>query len=83
MSSTEVDENNKFSTKINVADGKYIVRVADYDGGNIKEVNVPKQEEEEKTPETSDNIARYVIISLIALMGLTTSIVLLKKRLIK
>ncbi len=81
MDSTDVNSDNKFSTKINVTDGKYIVRVADYEGGNIKEVAVPRVEEnDEKTPETSDNVVKYIILLIVSLSGVILTLIFFKKK---
>ncbi|MCR5146635.1 MAG: LPXTG cell wall anchor domain-containing protein [Clostridia bacterium] len=41
----DVDVNNKFNLVIEVPEGTYIVKVADYEGGEVVEKTVPKTEE--------------------------------------
>ena len=72
MASGQVDD-AKYEVSIDgFEDGKkYIVRVSNYDGGDFLEQLVP---DEEKTPDTSDNVYSYIIIgtiSVISLLGIT------------
>ena len=46
-----VDSNNKYKVEITVPEGKYIIKVADYDGGNTITKNIP--EETQKTDSDS------------------------------
>lgn len=48
---TDVDNNNKYEYIIEIAEGNYVVKVADYDGGTYvsKEVTVAKAEEDVAT----------------------------------
>ena len=78
-----VDDDFTFKAIIDVPNGKYILKVADYDGGEYSEVGFNKEdpapgavateevkEDTAKTPETLDNIALYVGLSIISIIGL-------------
>lgn len=57
MKTSSVNDNNEYSDSIEVPEGNYLVRVADYDGGDYKEQVVKvdsNEEEEEKAEETTD-----------------------------
>lgn len=53
MQTTSVGSNNNYSDIITIASGTYVVKVADYDGGEYKSVTVsPKEENNQQTDKT-------------------------------
>ena len=85
---SDVDEDNSFEDNIDIAeDGTYVVKVANYDGGEYKSVNVTvsslvKKDSANKisNPKTLDNIASYVILFLIAGGGSLGTLLYFKKK---
>lgn len=78
MESGQVDDGKYNVTIDGFEEGKkYMVRVANYDGGDFLEQLVP---DETKTPDTGDDIYTFIIIgtlSVVSLLGIT----IYKKRL--
>lgn len=76
-----VSDDNTFKTKIDVENGRYTLRVADYDGGDYKKVSFIKEDPAPgSVPETSDNIGKYIVIGLVSLTALSANL-LIRKRL--
>ena len=62
---------NAFEGEFTVSEtGKYTVSCANYEGGEIKSVEVEIITSNEETPNTIDKILLYVIIALISVVGL-------------
>ena len=88
---TEVDllssavDSNKFEGSFeNVSEGKYVVSCANYEGGEIKSVDVTvgaaTTGETTKTVPTGDNVKTYVIIAIVSIIAIAGATVYLKKR---
>lgn len=73
MQTTSVNDENKYSYDIELGKGKYIVRVADYDGGDFKESCITVYGDV-KNPNTLDNIYIYVILLVVAIAGIVYGI---------
>lgn len=52
-----VDNDNKYEVEIEAKEGKYIIKVADYDGGEYKTVTIP-EDAEETTEETKEKATK-------------------------
>lgn len=79
MKTTAVDDSNKFSDTITVdADGTYVVRVADYEGGSYEQTSVVVQTDTSSTTgttpsETASSTAAPASDSTVAATGSKTS----------
>ena len=81
-----VQDDNTFKTNLKIENGKYIVKVADYDGGEYLEAafnkeepydgNAPEEEKEtsEKTPETLDKVSSYILMFGLSILGIIACI---------
>lgn len=76
--SVQVNDDNTFEFSETFEAKKYVIKVADYDGGNVITKTVSLNNE--NTPDTSDNIINYIIIASLSIISLT-GIVIYKKRL--
>ena len=67
---TYVDNDNKYEETIKIdKDEKYVVKVADYDGGRYMETKINEEDEvltATVNPDTSDNIKLYLSLLLIS-----------------
>ena len=88
IETASVDEDNNFDYSIEVEKGTYVVKAADYDGGEYvtKKVSVGTTNEnasttssDSKIPNTGDTIIIFVVLLVISVLGLGIA-VLLKKR---
>lgn len=80
METTAVDSSNKYSKKINLTDGKYIVKTANYDGGDYLKKSVEPQSNSVKNPQTYDGIMTWIVIGLVSVSGIVGTIVYRKKK---
>lgn len=82
-----VDDDFTFKAIIDVPNGKYILKVADYDGGEYSEVGFNKEdpapgavateevkEDTTKTPETLDKVSSYILMFGLSILGIITCI---------
>ena len=83
-----VSDDYKYETRINIDNGTYTIKVADYDGGEYKESSFKKEDpfndtvpaateetpDTTKTPETSDKIFAYLSLLSISIVGIILSI---------
>lgn len=80
-------EDNKFEGTFTVNDkGNYKVACANYEGGDIKEVDATITTVNTKTAtntKTGDNIIPFILIALISIIGIITTIVINKKKILK
>lgn len=86
MKSGEVID-GKYTVVIDELDdtNSYLVRVANYNGGDfleVKAVNIEAPVVKENTPETSDNFSTYIIIGVLSVLSLV-SIIYFRKKLIR
>lgn len=83
---TVTAESDKFSITLpkieGLKEGKYNVKVADYNGTNAdtKSVEITPTESI-KNPQTYDGIKLYVILAIISLIGIISMIVVIRKKL--
>ena len=77
----QVNDDNTYSITIEAAPQKYVVRAADYNGGAYLEVTVEPNDETvtSKNAKTGDFIHIYVIVGIVALIGLFGTVFYLKK----
>lgn len=77
----QVNDDNTYSVTIEMEAKKYILRTADYNGGAYLEVTVEPNDETvtSKNPETGDLIHIYVIVGIVALIGIFGTVFYLKK----
>ncbi len=76
-----VSDDNTFKTTIDVENGRYTLRIANYDGGDYEKVSFIKEDPAPgSVPETSDNIGKYIVIGLVSLTALSANL-LIRKRL--
>ena len=83
-------DNSKFEGSFEVSTkGEYKVACANYEGGEIVETTVIIDEEKEesstdksktKSPKTGDNIMKYVVISIVSLIGIGFVVIKLRKK---
>lgn len=76
-------EDQKFEGSFaNVEAGKYQVACANYEGGDVKKVDVTVDETiaKEDNPKTGDNIVKYMIIAGVAVVGLVAGVLIVKKK---
>lgn len=84
---TDSVSNDSFNTKIDSinleAGSTYIVKVANYDGGNYYETSfkVASTTTIEDNPQTSDNIFGYIMLGIISIIGITSTGIIVKKKL--
>ena len=76
--SVQVNDDNKFDFTETFEAKKYVIKVADYTGGNIISKTVSPNNE--NTPNTSDSIVSYIIIGVLSIISLT-GIAIYRKRL--
>ena len=71
--SVQVNDDNTFEFNEAFEAKKYVIKVADYDGGNFIEKSISPNSEEsnETTPDTSDNVIAYIIIGTLSIILLT------------
>lgn len=83
MQTTSVDSSSKYSDKITVpSDETYIVKVANYDGGNYISKTVTSHDEaktDEANPKTYDGIMIWTTIGLVSVIGIAGIIYYRKK----
>lgn len=78
MQTTSVNSESKFSDSISVEKGKYLVKVADYEGGEYKEATVSIVDEETTSNESDTNASPKAGDKLIIYAGaLLASVILL------
>ena len=88
MLSTAVDSNKFEGTFTVESNGDYKVSCANYEGGDIKTVDVKVETATEttttgettKTVPTGDNVKTYVIIAMVSIIAIAGATVYLKKR---
>ena len=89
MESTPVKDDNTYSIDITVPAATYVVKVADYDGGDYNSVKVADGETVSSTdtieaaksnPATNDHLATYIAVAGVSLAGIVAAIVYLKKK---
>lgn len=75
--------NNKYSCELSktFAAGNYIVKVADYDGGDYITKNVVISTTV-NNPKTGDNIMKYIIVGGLCALGIVGCTLFLKKRIV-
>lgn len=78
MQSTDVDENNNYKLEIDVVKGNYLVKVADYDGGEFKTAKVTVATDKDN-PKTGDNIVAYIITLVLSLTTIVLTTIYIKK----
>ena len=76
MKTTGVNDDNTFTDSIDIKNGNYVVKVADYDGGEFSTETVTIK----TNPNTGDNIYTYVIVLGISLVLATCGIVYFVKK---
>lgn len=75
-----VSDDNTFKTKIDVENGRYTLRVADYDGGDYETLSFNKEDPYAgTTPDTSDNIYSYIIVGTLSLISLAGTLAIRKR----
>lgn len=83
MRTTQINDDNTFSTQISLDAGTYIIKVADYNGGEYKSLTVTPGSNttatDIKTPATGDNILVYILIGILSITGLSCVVIYLKK----
>lgn len=77
MQSTDVDENNNYKLEIDVVKGNYLVKVADYDGGEFKTAKVTVATDKDN-PKTGDNIVAYIITLVLSLTTIVLTTIYIK-----
>lgn len=80
--SSSVDTNAFEGAFTVTQNGKYKVSCANYEGGDVKtvEVEVKDTKDSKNNPGTGDNIVLYIILGVVALVGITfTTVKLVKK----
>ena len=78
--SSSVDANKFEGTLTAPKAGKYLVKCANYDGGDIVSAEVEVTEVAKNQPKTGDNIVLFVILGVVALAGIAfTTVKLVKK----
>ena len=80
MVTTSVSDTNAYEETIAVDTGKYVVKVADYEGGDFKTANVTVATNSVATPNTLDNIVTYIIVGILAVAGITVGTIYLKRK---
>ena len=76
--------NNQYTAKLGLPNGNYVIKAADYDGGEIKKTTLTVTGSTIDNPKTGDKILTYVGLLLISFGGLLGSALYLKrKKLIK
>ena len=80
--SVQVNDDNTFEFNEAFEAKKYVIKVADYDGGNFIEKSISPNSEEsnETTPNTNDDVLLWFAIGTLSVISLT-GIVIYKKRL--
>lgn len=95
--SSQVEDNNFSGTFTVTTKTDYKIACANYEGGEIKEVNVSFEETKDTTEEeknttnntkpsnvkTGDNILIFIALAVVSLIGITTTIIINKKRIIR
>lgn len=75
------NNNNKYSCELTKSfeKGEYIIKVADYEGGDYisKNININITE---NNPQTGDNIINSIIIGGLSILGIIGSIIYFKKK---
>lgn len=83
MKTTSVASDNSYKDTLEVAPGNYVVKVADYDGGDYKIKSISSSKEQlsskENNPQTGDKAMLYIIGLIASLIGLISVILHLKK----
>lgn len=82
---TDSVSNDTFDTtidSINLEAGTYIVKVANYEGGDYYETSFKVSTQSIDNPQTNDNILKSIVISVVSILGIIGCIVFLKKRII-
>lgn len=81
METCSTDNNNNYSCELSktFGIGDYIVKVADYDGGDYISKNISVTVNEDN-PQTGDNIIISIIIGGLSILGITGCIIYFKKR---
>lgn len=96
MLSSEVNNNAFTGSFTDIANGDYTVGCARYEGGDVitadvsvatstdndtnKDSNKAKDNKASSNPITSDNIALFIIILVVCIVGITGSVMYIKKR---
>ena len=75
-----VNDDNTFKVTIDVPNGKYTLKVADYDGGDYETLSFNKEDPYAgTTPDTSDNIYSYIIVGTLSLISLAGTLAIRKR----
>lgn len=84
IETTQINDDNTFSANIAVGAGTYVVKVANYEGGDYVTATVTNGSQIPNVPNTLDNIGLYIVLGIITLASLITGIIYLnKKKLVK
>ncbi len=60
--------------------GKYTVYCANYEGGEIKNVEVEVTSINKSNPKTADNLALYITLGVVSIAGISALVIALNKR---
>ena len=82
---TNVNEDNTFEHKVVFEkEGTYVIKAANYDGGDYKSVNLSISSNEKKetpnNPKTIDNILIYLVVTILAVVGIFGTKIYFKKK---
>ena len=86
MQTVQVNDDNTYNATFTLDAETYVVKVADYSGGNYKTATISPNtttsgvsSSEDYNPKTGDNILLYVVLGLISLVGLSSIAIYFKK----
>ena len=80
MVTSSVSDTKTYAETVSVDVGTYVVKVADYNGGDFKTATVTVNTNTIDSPNTLDNIIMYIVFGVIAIVGILVGTIYLKRR---